>query len=275
MHTSNLEGDTSIDEFAVAADGTVDSTSRRHVLGQGQPYANHNGGTIVFGPDRQLYIALGDGGSSRDPERRAGKLDTLLGKFLRITPTRSGDAPYAVPSDNPFVDRSGARPEIWAYGLRNPWKIAFDAGSGPLGDLWIADVGQNEIEEINRVDATESGIDFGWSAFEGTKRFNDDVDSAEHRPPIYEYRHGSEPLEGCSITGGFVYRGTRIAGLNGAYLFGDYCVAGVRALSADAVTQAVVISPNGERISAFGEGPDREAYVTSIDGALLRLDPAA
>ena len=160
--------------------GVFDPSSRREVLTVDQPYSNHNGGQLAFGPDQLLYIGLGDGGSGGDPGRRALDLGTLLGKILRIDPVADGDQPYTVPADNPFVDTDGADPEIWAYGLRNPWRFSFDA---PTGDLWIADVGQGDWEEVNRARATADrmdaarGANFGWSAMEGFERFNVDQSS--------------------------------------------------------------------------------------------------
>ena len=156
-----------------------------------QPYANHNGGDLTFGPDGMLYIGMGDGGSGGDPERRATDLSSLLGKLLRIDPTLADGQAYTVPADNPFVGQEGAAPEIWSSGLRNPWRFSFDRETG---DLWIADVGQNAIEEIDVAPASGGvdagkGLSFGWSAFEGTERFNDDVPADGHVPPIHTYTH--------------------------------------------------------------------------------------
>lgn len=268
LHYSDRAGDTTLDEFAVDSAGRIETGSRRHILGQEQPRPNHNGGSVAFGPDGYLYLALGDGGAAGDPSRYAGKLDSLLGKLLRIAPNASG---YAVPDDNPFVGRAGARPEIFAYGLRNPWRVSFD----PLtGDLWIGDVGQGALEEVDRLAAGERGVDFGWSAYEGTKRYNTDVDSPTHRAPVYQYSHGTGPLEGCSITGGAIYRGSLIPTLRGAYVFADYCVAGIRALDPAAPAQAVVLTSDGAAISTFGVGPDGELYVASLDGPVYRIDPS-
>jgi glucose/arabinose dehydrogenase len=272
MHFSDVNGDTSIDEFAVNNDGTFDRSSRRHVLGQQQPYANHNGGQIEFGPDGYLYIGLGDGGASNDPERRADKHNTLLGKILRIDPRPAGTSPYGVPADNPFVNEPDARPEIFHVGLRNPWRFSFDT----TGALWIGDVGQNEIEEVDTVPPGAKGINFGWSAYEGTKRFNEDIaiDPA-HVPPVHEYEHGEGTGKGCSVTGGYRYRGTAIAGLTGAYVFADYCTLGIRAI--DPTNPAVSVSLNDElkEVSTFGQGPTGELYVATLGtpGAVYRLDP--
>ena len=270
VHYSDAEGDTTIDAFAVGTDGVFNAASRRHVFGQEQPYANHNGGQIAIGPDGYLYVGLGDGGSSNDPERRASRLDGLLGKILRIDPRPSGDAPYGVPADNPFVGVPDARPEIWHYGLRNPWRFSFDE----LGALWIADVGQNELEEVNRVEPGAKGVNFGWSAYEGTKRFNDDVNADENAtPPLHEYEHGEGTGKGCSVTGGYRYRGNAVVAMRGAYVFADYCTPGVRALDPDDPSSSVELTADGKSLTTFGERPDGELYVASIDGQIYRIDP--
>jgi len=266
-------GDTHLDEFTVAPDGSVDPSSQREVLFQDQPYPNHNGGQLVFGPDGYLYVGLGDGGSQRDPDRRALDLGTWLGKILRIDPRRAGDAPFSVPDDNPFVDDPEARPEIWSYGLRNPWRFTFDADTG---DLWIGDVGQNRIEEVSVSRASDGagrGVSFGWSASEGTNPINDDQPSTGHVPPVYEYPHEL----GCSITGGYVYRGEAIPGLQGAYVFADYCVPGIRAFALDASGQApepVDLTAEPDGIASFGEDATGELYVLSLQGVVARIDPA-
>jgi glucose/arabinose dehydrogenase len=268
VHYSNTDGDTTIDEFTVDAAGILLPDSRRHVFGQQQPYANHNGGQIEFGPDGFLYVGLGDGGSANDPERRADKLDSLLGKILRIDPRATGDAPYAVPADNPFVNREGARPEIWHYGLRNPWRFSFDQD----GALWIGDVGQGDIEEVDMVPPGQRGVNFGWSAFEGSKRFNEDVPAAADAvAPIHEYEHGDGSGKGCSVTGGYRYRGTALVGLYGAYVFADYCVVGVRAFDPANPKVSVELTTDGEHVTAFGQANNGELYVASLDGPVYRL----
>ena len=211
-------GDTVIAEYPVAADGMFDASAERVMLTVDQPYDNHNAGDLDFGPDGMLYITLGDGGAGGDPERRADDPSSLLGSLLRIDPTPDGDAPYTIPTDNPFADGSAGAPEVWSYGLRNPWKIAFD----PITDeLWVADVGQNEFEEVNVVAPADGapagrGTNFGWSAFEGTKRFNGDVaDPGDTMLPVLTYRTGSE---GCSVSGGAPYRGRAIPELEPAFV---------------------------------------------------------
>ena len=268
---TNNDGNSVIDEYALAADGTADVGSRRQVLFQRQPFANHNGGGIVFGPDGLLYFGLGDGGSAGDPQRNGLKLGTLLGKLLRFDPRETGGAPYAVPADNPFVETKGARPEIWAYGLRNPWRFSFDALTN---DLWIGDVGQGLWEEVDHAAAADgngAGANFGWSAWEGNHRFNSDQSGADQTPPVHEYPHGAL---GCSITGGYVYRGSAVPALRGAYVFADYCAKGVRALDPADPADATPILDAPANVVSFGQGPGNELYVLSFDGNVYRIDPA-
>jgi glucose/arabinose dehydrogenase len=271
---TDLRGDTQVVEFAFRADGSLDPGSRRVVLSQPQPYSNHNGGNLVFGPDGKLYIGLGDGGAAADPQRLATDPGTWLGKMLRIDPRPSGDRPYGVPADNPFVGQPDTLPEIWSTGLRNPWRYSFDRSTG---DLWIADVGQNAIEEINfapRSFGAGKGVFWGWSAFEGSARFNGDVPDTDAVGPIFEYTHAA--TGGCSVTGGFVYRGSRIPALQGQYVFADYCRPGIRALRLDGGRAAVLeLGGDVRSIASFGEGPDGELYVLSLEGGgVWRVDPA-
>ena len=269
---TNNDGDSRIDEYATSADG-VDASTRREVLAIDQPYANHNGGGILFGPDGLLYAGYGDGGSAGDPQRNGQKPTTLLSKLLRIDPTPDGDAAYTIPPDNPYASGGGARPEIWSTGLRNPWRFSFDAATG---DLWIGDVGQDAIEEIDHVPAADGagrGTNFGWSAYEGSARYNDDQDAPGSWMPVYEYHHGAD---GCSVTGGIVYRGHAIPALQGAYVYGDYCAAGVRALAVDGnqVTDRATLSDQPEQVVSFGTDADGELYVVSLGGTIYRIDPA-
>lgn len=270
-YTDN-NGDTAIDEYAIGDDGTFAESSRRNVLSFGQPYSNHNGGEVVFGPDQLLYIGTGDGGSGGDPERRALNMGEWLGKILRIDP-RQADGPYSVPADNPFVGVAGARPEIWSVGLRNPWRFSFDRQTG---DLWIGDVGQNQWEEVDvawAADGGGRGMNFGWSAFEATHRYNDDQSPDGVTFPIYEYPHGDA---GCSISGGVRYRGAAIPALVGWYVFGDYCGDKVRALRVEggAVTGEIVLG-DVPTISAVTEAPDGELYVLSLTDGVFGIAPPA
>lgn len=263
-------GNTVIAEFEVADDGTFDAASQREVLTIDQPYGNHNGGEVTFGPDGYLYIGMGDGGSANDPERRALNVGQLLGKILRIDPRSSGDQAYTVPPDNPFVGVDGARPEIWSVGVRNPWRFNFDSATG---DLWIGDVGQGEWEEIDLVRAVDGagrGVNFGWSAWEGTHRFNNDQPEDGVTMPIFEYPHGDA---GCSVSGGDVYRGAALPSLVGWYLFSDYCSGIITALQATdgALTGRLQLGQiNG--VSAICSGPDGELYVLSLaNSAVYRI----
>jgi glucose/arabinose dehydrogenase len=269
LHYSDVEGETVLAEYPVV-DGAVDTGAERVILAVDQPYPNHNGGQLVVTADGMLWMALGDGGSGGDPENRAQSLDTLLGKILRIDPRPTADAPYGIPPDNPFVGVDGARPEIWAYGLRNPWRFSFDRATG---DLWIGDVGQDEREEIDLVLAGDGGGgNFGWRAFEGAAPYTDEeIDGAI--PPLFDTDRSNGE---CSIIGGFVYRGGRIPGLTGAYLFGDYCRSDVMALRQvdGEVVESGPIGINVGRLASFAEDPGGELYLLSQDGPVYRLDPA-
>ncbi len=265
-------GDTVIAEFTVGADGTFDRDSERVLMVVDQPYANHNGGDLAFGPDGMLYIGLGDGGAGGDPERRALDVGTLLGKISRIDPTPSGDQPYTVPPDNPFVGTDGALGEIWSIGLRNPWKFTFDPVTH---DLWIADVGQNQFEEVDFVAAPTDGsvagrgVSFGWSAFEGNTRFNDDQAAEGHVPPVLTYSHA----DGCSISGGAPYRGAAIPDLWGGYVYSDYCAGTIWALDLAGARNLQLGSVDS--VTAVVAGPDQEIYVLSATGSVNRIVPVS
>ncbi|MEV0931701.1 PQQ-dependent sugar dehydrogenase [Streptomyces phaeochromogenes] len=265
---TNLEGTSTVDEFAVRH-GKIRPNTRRTVITQTQPYSNHNGGDIRFGPDGYLYIALGDGGSGGDPHGNGQNLDTLLGKMLRIDP--QGGKPYAIPRDNPFVDDPNAKDEIWAYGLRNPWRFSFDARTG---DLLIGDVGQNDWEEIDWAPAKSGGGEnYGWSQMEGTHPFRGGTEPANHVPPVHEYdRTGL----GCAVTGGYVYRGRAIPDLKGQYVFSDYCDGTLRTLRMrnGKVTGESDLGVNGGEVISFVQGGDGELYVLAIGGSVSRIDPA-
>jgi glucose/arabinose dehydrogenase len=245
----------------------ADADSERILLRMDDPFPNHNGGWLSFGPDGFLYIATGDGGSGGDPLRKGQSLRTLLGKILRIDV--DGKVPYAIPPDNPFVDRSGARGEIWAYGLRNPWRDAFDRATG---DLWIGDVGQNALEEIDVRAAGKGGANFGWNIMEGSRCFNaSSCDRSGLLRPVTEY----PTQDGCAVTGGYVYRGSAFPSLVGAYFFGDYCngrifaldaAKGLRGETADRRLLDTELS-----ISSFGEDEAGELYVIGHGGTVHRL----
>jgi glucose/arabinose dehydrogenase len=266
---TDRDGGTVIEAFAVV-DGVPDPTDRRTVFTLDQPYANHNGGDVQVGPDGRLYLGLGDGGGGGDPLEAGQDLTTPLGALLRIDPLAA--EPYGIPSDNPFLDVDDAAREIVAYGLRNPWRFSFDRLTG---DLWLADVGQSSWEEINRVPFEElSGANFGWNLMEGTHPFDGD-EPDDHVPPVYEYETNGP--EGCAVTGGFVYRGAAIDGLQGAYLYSDACNGAIRALAVDAQGEVVAQADLGVaagRVVSFGQDADGELYVLDLSGPVYRLDPA-
>lgn len=265
---TDAAGDSVLAAYPVDGDGRLDGDTQRTVMTVDQPRANHNGGDVRVGPDGMVYWALGDGGGGGDPEEAGQDLTTRLGALLRIDPQAS--EPYGVPSDNPFIDRDDARPEIWAYGLRNPWRFAFDHDAE---DLWIADVGQNTREEINRVPADLAGANYGWNLMEGTLSFAGD-EPDDHVPPVHEY---DTTRSRCAITGGVVYRGARIPELAGAYLFSDYCEGDIRAIVVDDDGQVVdevnLVASDGS-IVAFVEAADGEVYALDLDGAVSRIVPA-
>ncbi|HEX5614917.1 MAG TPA: PQQ-dependent sugar dehydrogenase [Acidimicrobiia bacterium] len=263
---TDTAGDTRVQEFAVRDDGSVDPSTRRELLTVAQPFSNHNGGHLAFGPDGMLYIALGDGGSGGDPQGNAQDLSTLLGKILRIDPTPGDGAAYTIPADNPFVGTAGARGEIWMYGLRNPWRFSFDRATG---DLWIGDVGQNAWEEIDfAADGDQAGVNWGWNAREGAHYYLD-VDALDPRDPIYEYDHDN----GRAVTGGFVYRGAAIPALRGVYVFADFAAGALIGL-VERDGQLVDQRPLGvevAEVASFGEDAAGELYVVSRAGDVFRL----
>lgn len=269
VNYTDLGGDTVVAEYGVAADGTFDAGTVRTLLTIEQPYSNHNGGDVTIGPDGYLYVGMGDGGAAGDPERRSLDLSSLLGKILRIDPAPGDGVGYTVPADNPFVGVAGARPEIWSVGVRNPWRISFDQATG---DLWVADVGQNEWEEVSvsrAVDGAGRAVNFGWSAYEGTHVFNPDQPTDGATMPVYEYPHGDE---GCSISGGAVYRGTQVPDLTGWYLFGDYCSGRIVGLFWDgtAVARSALLTEVANT-SAVRAAPDGELYAASIGGTVVQI----
>jgi len=232
VNYTDFDGATQVVEYRATDAGVADPDSARELLSVEQPFSNHNGGHLAFGPDGMLYIGLGDGGSGGDPDDNGQRLDTLLGSILRIdVDNRGADGqPYAIPLDNPFVDQADARPEIWAYGLRNPWRFSFDAQTG---HLWIGDVGQDEFEEINRVVATreDAGANFGWNRFEANAPFDSqgrEVTGGQATPPVAQYGRES----GCSVTGGHVYRADAVPDLDGRYVYGDFCTGRIWTLNA-------------------------------------------
>ncbi len=270
VNYTDAEGDTRVERYHVSADpNRAAASSAVLILHVDQPYANHNGGLVLFGPDSMLYVGMGDGGAGGDPQNNAQDRTTLLGALLRLDVDHG--TPYAIPRDNPFVGQSSYRGEIWAWGLRNPWRFAFDV---PSGLLYIADVGQNKWEEVNVVSASRGGLNFGWRLREGLH----DYDTSRPTrytltPPVYEYDHS----QGCSITGGVVYRGRALPELVGHYLFADYCGGWVRSFLWDgrAIThpRQWTLDPVLRYVTSFGVDGSGEVYVMTIDGDVYRLMP--
>jgi len=248
-------------ERYTALGASADASSGRVILEVEQPYQNHNGGSVEFGPDGYLYIALGDGGAAGDPHFNGQNRDVLLGKILRIDV--SGDA-YTIPPDNPFAD-GGGRGEIWAFGLRNPWRMSFDRETG---DLWAGDVGQGEWEEVDRV---TKGANYGWSVMEGPDCFREDP--CENEGMILpRAAYGTHEDGACAVTGGYVYRGASMPELDGWYVYADFCSGRVWALdTADEVSDPVVLMDSGKQISSFAQGSDGELYLVTFDRAIYRL----
>lgn len=273
VNYTDRAGTTVIARYRASADPDLaDPGSEQIVLTVAQPFANHNGGQLAFGPDGYLYVGMGDGGSAGDPQDNGQRTDTLLGKLLRLD-VEGGTQPYAVPADNPFRGRPGFRPEIWALGLRNPWRFSFDRTSG---DLWIADVGQNRYEEVNfRPAGSAGGENYGWRVMEGAHCYNPDpCTTAGLTLPIAEYSRA----DGCSVTGGHVYRGARYPRMQGVYLYGDYCSGRIWGLRRDGQAFAnLLLLDTSFTITTFGEGEDGTVYVADYArGELHALtDPAA
>jgi glucose/arabinose dehydrogenase len=267
---TDRSGDTRVVEFRRSSSDplTIEPKSARVVLRVPQPFTNHNGGLVVFGPDDLLYIGLGDGGSEGDPDRRGQDLGTLLGKILRIDPRAAGGRAYSVPASNPFVDRPDARPEIYSYGLRNPWRFSFDRITRALS---IGDVGQSRFEEVDLVPrGAGRGANFGWSAYEGFARLNQDQVAPDAVPPVLVYSHDS----GCSVTGGYVVRDRSLPSLYGRYLYGDYCAGELRSFPAVPSRRATddrALDVEVPSLTSFGEDDEGHIYATSQDGPVYRL----
>ncbi|HEY3671546.1 MAG TPA: PQQ-dependent sugar dehydrogenase [Acidimicrobiia bacterium] len=277
VHYSDIDGNTQVDQYAMAG-GRATPSSRKSILQVEQPQSNHNGGQLAFGPDGYLYLGLGDGGNEGDegpghaPGGNGQSLDTLLGKILRIAPDPApGERGYSVPPDNPFVGVDGARPEIWSYGLRNPWRFSFDTKNG---DLWIGDVGQNEYEEIDRVAATAGrdagkGVNFGWNRLEGDHAYRGSAPN-DADPPVYEIPHDTGA---CAVVGGYRYRGTKIPGLVGDYLFSDNCDGTIRLLvpAGDGFTMEDA-GVDAASVATFGQANNGTLYVSSLSDGVYRID---
>ena len=264
---TDRDGNTRIERYTVSSNPDVaDKSSATLILSVDQPFSNHNGGLVAFGPDGMLYIGMGDGGSAGDPYGNGQNLNTLLGKLLRIDVDSGGL--YSVPPSNPFAGLAGHRGEIWAYGLRNPWRFAFDRVSLVL---YIADVGQNKWEEIDAVPAAQPGVNYGWNIMEGLHCYGSDTcDSSSIVLPVLEYGHD----DGCSVTGGYVYRGSRAPDLAGTYFYADYCEGWVRSFrySGGVVDEEQKWNPGRiGRVLSFGEDADGELYILSDNGKVYKL----
>jgi glucose/arabinose dehydrogenase len=273
VYYTNRDGDNSIARYKVsAADPNIaDATSGTILLTIPHPnFANHNGGQLQFGPDGYLYIGTGDGGFAGDPNNNAQNIDQLLGKILRIDVDHG--SPYGVPASNPFFLRPGPRGEIWAYGLRNPWRFSFDRETG---DLWIGDVGQDNYEEVDFQPATSiGGENYGWRKMEGFHCYNPSSNCVDpsFTMPVIEYSHA---LGACSISGGYRYRGTQIPAMRGAYLYGDYCTGTIwSATQTGAVWTPKTLFTTSISISSFGEDVAGELYVLDVaKGVVYKIVP--
>lgn len=266
VNYTDQNGNTHISRFSVRSDNPdlADPGTEKQILFIEQPFPNHNGGAMAFGSDHYLYIGLGDGGSGGDPLGNGQSLSTLLGKVLRID-IDQGD-PYTIPAGNPFAN-NGGRPEIWAYGLRNPWRFAFDRLTG---DLYIGDVGQNQYEEINfQSSGSLGGENYGWNVLEGTACYGSNQCQTDGTtPPVFTYSHA---VGGCSVTGGVVYRGPAMPEWQGVYLFGDYCSGTVGGLLPAANWQQAWLFPGLGNISSFGEDAAGEVYLADLSGVIYQF----
>jgi glucose/arabinose dehydrogenase len=265
---TDTSGDTHVVRYHATSPTVVDTTTAMQILFVDQPYSNHNGGLVTFGPDGMLYVGLGDGGSGGDPDGNGQNRATLLGTVLRLDV--DGGAPYAIPADNPFVGETGVRPEIWAYGLRNPWRYSFDRVTG---DLYIGDVGQSTREEVDVEPAgSGGGRNYGWNIMEGTICYGGGTCQTQGLTlPVLDYPH----TDGCSITGGYVYRGTAVQALAGRYLYSDYCTGWIRSFTlvggqATDLEEWPALGP-GTGVSSFAEDGRGEVYVMTLGGKLYRF----
>jgi glucose/arabinose dehydrogenase len=265
---TDTEGDSRIVRYTVSPDdpNLLDPDSAVTILSLDQPNRNHNGGHIAFGPDGMLYLGFGDGGGQGDPNDNAQNPGVIFAKILRIDVSGDQD-PYGIPADNPFVDDHSFVPETFAWGFRNPWRFSFDRETA---DIWIGDVGQNDIEEIDLIPAGTSGQNFGWSVLEGNECFQDpNCDPSAHTAPVDQYTHDY----GCSVTGGYAYRGSNIPDLVGTYLFADYCSGYLWGLvpNGDGTYTATDYLETEMNPSSFAEDAAGELYITDLDGAIYRI----
>jgi glucose/arabinose dehydrogenase len=273
VHYTDVNGDVRVVEYRRAASpDRADARSARLVLLQRHPQPNHNGGQLQFGPDGLLYVGFGDGGGEHDQHGRIGNgqdLGTLLGKILRIDPHPVNGRAYTIPPNNPFVGHRGMRPEIYAWGLRNPWRFSFDRATG---DMTIADVGQDTIEEVDfRLSGTARGVNFGWRAYEGTRVEDPTLHIHGDVKPVLEYTHA----HGCAITGGYVIRDPRLPSLAGRYVYGDFCAGDLLSarLSQHGSSTHHALGLHVASLSSFGEDDRGRIYAVSLNGPVYRLDP--
>ena len=279
LHFTNNAGNTRIVEFHMNGGGTgnqVVASSQRRVLALHQPFSNHNGGTITYGPDNRLYVALGDGGDAGDPFNNGQNLRVLLGKILRINPNPGPQNNFSAPASNPFFDQPPRRKAIWIYGVRNPWRISFDMETG---DLWVGDVGQNAIEEVDFLPADGDGLNagradnLGWRRMEGSEPFNGGVEPNNHTPPVFEYQHAADR---CSIIGGYVYRGADVD-YDGTYFFGDFCTGEIGYVQVDGngdlQSSAIDIGDDAPdfTLQSFGQDNAGEVFVLTSNGTVSRI----
>jgi glucose/arabinose dehydrogenase len=268
VYYTDRQGDSVLARYRISDNPDRADAAGEMLLTLGQPYANHNGGQLAFGPDGYLYLGLGDGGSANDPRDNAQNLATLLGKILRLD-VNNGQ-PYGVPETNPFVQQAEARPEIWSYGWRNPWRFSFDSQTG---DMFVADVGQATYEEVHVEPAgSPGGLNYGWRLLEGAHCF----DPADCNPadlpvvlPVAEYSHEEG---GCSVTGGYVYRGRRFPALTGIYFYGDFCSGRVWGLRrAGGGWEQAQLLDSELSLSSFGQDEADELYVLDHNGELFQI----
>lgn len=267
---TDVDGNTVVEQYSVSANdaNVADPNSAVTVLTQTQPYANHNGGHLSFGPDGYLYIAFGDGGTGREPNNNGQDPSTLLATIARIDVQDDGS--YTIPDDNPVHRDDTFAPEVWAFGLRNPWRFSFDAETG---DLYIGDVGQSQWEEINFEPAdSEGGINYGWNVYEASMEYQTGETYGEPVFPVAEYSHG----EGISVSGGYVYRGDTLPELEGIYFYGDFGYGTIWSLWRDetGAWQSQPFLNTGKTISSFGVDEANELYVVDYAGTVLRFAPA-
>jgi glucose/arabinose dehydrogenase len=273
VYYTDVNGDTRVVEYRRGSiPDRANARSARLVLFQRHPQPNHNGGQLEFGPDGLLYVGFGDGGGEYDQHGAIGNgqsLGTLLGKLLRIDPRPANGRPYGIPRDNPFVGRRGAKPAIYAWGLRNPWRFSFDRKTG---DMVIGDVGQDTIEEVDfRTRGTARGVNFGWRAWEGTRREDPSLTIHGDVKPVLEYTHA----HGCSVTGGYVVRDPRLPALAGRYVYGDFCAGDLLTarLRQHGASARGSLGLHVSALSSFGEDDRGRLYAVSLAGPVYRLDP--